>query len=463
MKFSLVIIMSLNWIVLLGQTWSSLPNQTDFGSPNYDVAVHCLEVWEGQLVLAGGIDSISGVDSQGIALFDGSNFYPLGHVGGTIKSMAVYDEDLIILNHISVIGVDSSASVARWDGENWFGMGVDESEIIEDAIVFNEILFVAGEFTEFGNADDLSGMASWNGEQWLNVGGCIGGDVLALETFNDSLLLGGYFSQGSLGDPMPGLAAYDEDLETVPFHGGMSGTLYDMITDPVSGNLVLAGNFSNYVTEDLLMYPARWVCQWDGQEWSKLGIDTLSTHPLTIEVYRDQIYAGGHFKHVYKPNGDTLLVNHIARFDGIEWQALDEGIDWNVLDMEVYNDELYVVSPTLDTIVGSGEAVNGIAKWYMHPDSVTWGVSVPEIALEKRKILNAFPNPNDGQFSVELRERVNGLLILTDLNGRQLRRLEIANELRVEFELDDLPKGMYLVNLVQGGVVKENVRVVVEN
>lgn len=69
------------------------------------------------------------------------------------------------------------------------------------------------------------------------------------------------------------------------------------------------------------------------------------------------------------------------------------------------------------------------------------------IALEHRPIYSLSPNPTSGLITIVGLEKTEGLLRITDVSGRELKRSFIDGE-QLSFDLSDQPKGTYLIRIV---------------
>lgn len=121
--------------------------------------------------------------------------------------------------------------------------------------------------------------------------------------------------------------------------------------------------------------PARNVARWDGAAWHSLGIDDengVSGQVNAIAFDGDDVYIGGRFD-----RAGTLTVNNITRWDGSEWHELDGGVDaydeWELPTpgevKAIAVDKPYIyVAGRFDTVRRGAMPVNNIARW----DGAEW-------------------------------------------------------------------------------------------
>lgn len=113
------------------------------------------------------------------------------------------------------------------------------------------------------------------------------------------------------------------------------------------------------------------VAKWDGAAWTGLG-NGLDGTVRAIAVSGSTVYAGGDFVHVCgnKPcNSAGTTVNHIAKWDGATWSALGNGADGTVNAILINGSDVYFGGNFANLCGDAGcttpnkTKVNHIAKW----------------------------------------------------------------------------------------------------
>ncbi|MFZ4622093.1 MAG: T9SS type A sorting domain-containing protein [Bacteroidota bacterium] len=135
-------------------------------------------------------------------------------------------------------------------------------------------------------------------------------------------------------------------------NNGIDGTVY---ATAVSGNNVyVVGDFTT-VNGIVVNH----IAKWDGVVWSALGVgaDDLVN---SVAVSGSKVYIGGRFVHA---GGKT--VNHVAVWDGTSWSAMGGGVS-NWVDCVAASKDTVVIGGMFSS--AGGKKVNNVARW----DGASW-------------------------------------------------------------------------------------------
>ncbi len=82
------------------------------------------------------------------------------------------------------------------------------------------------------------------------------------------------------------------------------------------------------------------IARWNGVDWVQLdtgGFNELNGAVYALKVFDDgagaALYAAGEFT-----NASGSTVNRIAKWNGVEWSALETGLDGTAFSLAVFND-----------------------------------------------------------------------------------------------------------------------------
>ena len=86
-----------------------------------------LEIYQGQLVVAGLFDSADGRYARNVAVWSGSGWNQLGSgLSQNVHSLQVVDEQLVAGRVNNSHGALTIESVDIWDGSSWFPLAVSQ-------------------------------------------------------------------------------------------------------------------------------------------------------------------------------------------------------------------------------------------------------------------------------------------------------------------------------------------------
>jgi hypothetical protein len=297
-----------------------------------------------------------------------------------------------------------------------------------------------------GSLTGVNGFASWDGNQWSAPESVYGFDLgpRVMCVFDGYLWGGGDIDFTTEGVSINNIARFDGE-HWYDVNGGMSGTVQAFYPDEEEGRLYAGGSGSLAQFGDVSC-PNN-VVYWDGENWNPVGIyNDINYDIKALTKYRGQIYAGGYFQ----LNGVT---EKLAYFDGVHWQAVPGAgtIDGAVDALEVYKDELYIGGTY--TQMG-GLEVPGLIRYFLHPDSVQWGVEdttwIDEPSVNSD--FNLYPIPAADVVRLNFPVPQTGEIIIFDLQGRRLKSKWLVGIKECELDLRGVAPGTYEVALFVDGV-----------
>ena len=226
--------------------------------------------------------------------------------GAAVPRVIVGGQD-VYLNGLDIHGI------AQWDGTTWSPLGQGVDFTVMDTLVWNspagQVLVAGGNFRNAGG-QPANYLAAWNGSNWSQVGG----GVFELSS--------GWVAAMTVWDP--------------------DGT------GPQVQNLVVAGNFDRAGSVD-----CQNIARWDGTTWRPFGIglnswvDALTTwDPDGAGPAFPHLIAAGHFT-----VANNLIVNHIARWDGVGWRRMGNGLS-NDPNRATYAEAVRMKGDTSQNLIG---------------------------------------------------------------------------------------------------------------
>ena len=300
-----------------------------FGSshPLSNKGIRAIVAYQDKTYLAGSFVRVQNVSSKHIAAFDGSSVLPLGSgVDGIVNDLIVYKNVLVVGGAFTKVirqpgkrfgyfntGTIRSGGLATWDGHDW---GVLESRpfhgIVASMHVNDSIIYVGGRFSDKGRQNNL---ARFNGSSWSSLCG--------------SALAGHQDNCGVTGGEVLAITTFKENLYA-------------------GGSFVRAGGVV-----------AHKIARWDGRDWFAMSGFDGDVHSLAI--LDGIVYAGG----VFGGKRDSPY-SYLAQWRMESWQRLHRGVGGPVFTLLPIGSCLYVGGSFHSA--GGMEQIDGIkvrnaARW----------------------------------------------------------------------------------------------------
>jgi outer membrane protein assembly factor BamB len=347
-----------------GQYWSALHFALDGGNPT-SVNVMCPDGTN--VLVAGNFAQASGISANNIALWDGSQWLALGSTSANgVDTMpwalAVSTNGQVYCGgFFAHAGGKSANGIARWDGTNWFalGTGLDSGGLIY-SLVFGPDgdLYAGGHFTSMGGVP-VNNVAKWDGEIWGDVGGGVvasagNASIRSLVFVGTNLYAGGYFDRSFFtASPVPGIAVWNGTQweavgpTQVPFTPEIDRLFFD------GTNLYAGGLFKQIGGVN-----ATNLAVWNGQNWAAVGSGAISNHVYSVIPLSGELIIGGSFGGI-----GPQAVPAIARWINGQWWSLGTGVGNSypvVNNMVLRNGELFVGG---NFSQAGDQNVNSLAVW----------------------------------------------------------------------------------------------------
>jgi trimeric autotransporter adhesin len=331
-----------------GVSWSPMP-ANGFGMPVRACAT--LAVLNGDLYAGGATTKPSGLQAAQVGRWDSIEWSYLGDgIDGVVYDVESFHEELIVGGWFSTAGDVVANGIARRDQNGqWHSMGgvSGGSGYVFELAVYNDVLIATGSFNTIGGVG-VPGIAQWDGKTWQPFGDVAVGRMLVHE--------GELYAPGSFGVNKD-VAKWNPDLQeweaigTFPANAGaLALTIFE--GDLIAGGIGGAGVNSSAWRWDF-DNPGIW--QPIGQH---LGFSTIQV----MGVYDGQLLAGGYSDSFGGPPGG------LARLDGNTWVPFEGGFFLGndnpdeilgVFDLRIFDDEL-VVAGTFSFAGNQQYSIDGV-------------------------------------------------------------------------------------------------------
>ena len=252
--------------------------------------------------------------------------------------------------NFSVVAGQPATRIAKWDGANWIALGAGFNDVVSSLAVVGTNLYAAGRFTMSGQ-QYIRYIARWDGTNWSPLGSGTSAQVNALAVIGNDLYVGGDFAAaGSAGSR--GIARWD-GAAWFPAGFGVDGSFPYVFALAASGtNLYVGGSFT---------YPANKIAKWDGVEWTALDSGMTANIVWALAASGDDVYAG------YVTAVAGFSTGHVAKWTQGAWSELGSGFGGGstsngsyIYSLALGGGELYVGG---DFSLASIVPANHVAKW----------------------------------------------------------------------------------------------------
>ena len=345
---------SSNYITLwdthpLNPGWSVFAS--DLTGPAYVVTVVGTDVYVGgEFSSAGGV-----AHTTNIALWDGSAWHALGDgLNGAVYAISVLGPFVYAGGYFTDAGTSDGDRIAYWDGENWNPMGKGLSDVVRSIAVVGDSIYAGGGFTVDGVHADVNYIARWWEGSWHQMesnGSGVNGIVSSLAVSGKYIYVGGYIS--NVGGNVD--ANYIARWNTITMYwedvgGGLDDTVMCLLCRG-SGCLCRwhfqPGQWGNRI------HPYRTLGRFRLEHVGVRPIRrTLCHGPVRIRTARWGSFTGA---------GGMTGMNHIARWDGSNWNTMKNGLNNNVTALAVVGPQ--AIAGGAFTDAGGYATANYIAIW----------------------------------------------------------------------------------------------------
>ena len=421
-------------------------------------------------------------------LVEGQNWAPLGN-GINFEPRILFPDNisgkLFVGGNFWIVDGHSDFAITAWNGASWdtsYSMGFACEHIVTGITRFQNELYTIGGFTySYNDNKIIDGFSKWNGSSWdsLNTSfhydytsWCIKGSPFQFYEYNNLLYCIGMFdSVGSVYSP--NIVAWD-GTNWIPIH--LPQNMISLSIDRCvifHNELYLSGNF-----RDSTQNYGYCLIKYDGNNWSFVGLGFWGLIHAMV-VYNNELYIGGNnfsggpadylvkfdgtnfssvgsefagnvwnlrvienklFAVGYIDTADgNIIHDNIAVWDGNHWSDFsNDTLDNAILDVAVYNNELYVVGSF--SMINS-DSIGGVAKyqgWYLGGNDLK----------KKKEAVEVYPIPASSSISIHHTQASTSSYEfgITDVYGRVVYK-ETLTSPETKIDVSKWSTGVYFYEL----------------
>lgn len=216
--------------------------------------------YDEKIIACGEFDRVGEESIQGIMQWNGNSWEALGlGLNGNIAAtapvmfphqMLVHNDELYIGGNFKNAGGMEVNGIAKWDGSNWSALGAGFNNTVYSISVFNNEIIAGGSFTE-SDGTTLNRIAKWDGASWvpLDFGFTQSSTndfifVHTLKVIDNVLYIGGGLKEIEYSDNSTevcnGIVSYSENTINT-FIGGVPGFDIEAICELENDQLLIGG------------------------------------------------------------------------------------------------------------------------------------------------------------------------------------------------------------------------------
>lgn len=405
----------------MSQQWNELDNPLD-------VEVNALCVYNGELYAGGTFDwDVTSQVPNFIARYDGSEWHALGQdiMDWHVLSLCVYEGKLYVGGGFNEVDGQPSKYIARWTGTAWETLDWQLDGYVHKMYVHNGFLYFTG--PTYAGQTYLSEIGRFDGETVTAVGGdWFYDNIYDMKSYGDDLWVGGAFHQlgGFVAD---GLAIWNGQSWGTT-NEGVDGSVHALCPDVANGIMYIGGSFTMVGSTSM-----SFITYYDviSENFFPLGAGILSTgygRVKSMLLQNDKLYVGGDFNYV-----NNQPCTGFAVWDGNSWDIDNTDIG-DVHTLCVYNGDIYA----------GGWITKGVMRW--GEASGLYEGSTQENSI------NIFPIPANDFISVSINNTEQTALIesisILNLQGSVVSQITNISTENVDISVENLPDGIYVVELI---------------
>jgi hypothetical protein len=309
--------------------WQELGGGTN--GPVYSI------VLQNEIIVGGAFDEAGGVAVNNVATWSGFGWSALAAgVDNAVLSLIVYQDALVAGGLFRNAGGAPADRIARWDAGAWSPLGSGANAAVR-ALLVNQTqtgvdLLVGGDFTSIGGMS-ANRIASWNGTAYSAIGAGFDRSVRTIQTANLDgnvrIIVGGFFEHSGAAEVE--YASWWDGTAWQQLGTQLDGLVHTIaIAPPAPVQAIFAGTSSLDALQQLAGVNGTWRPIVSGGGGLNGEVRAMLR---TIENDDAVVYVGGNFR-----NAGGTSANNIARWDGVTWTPLADGIAGTISALAEHDD-----------------------------------------------------------------------------------------------------------------------------
>jgi hypothetical protein len=331
--------------------------------------------------------------------------------------------------------------VESWNGINWQILGGNDSifsfsvglKIFTDR---NNNVYAIG----LSYGDEKNIVAKWNGSSWNRLGNLLTKDNPNARTYD------------GIVDHNGKIYVYGNfiDANNTVFMQYWDGANWQKLKDTImSGDIRSAViNNDNHLIISCSRYIGNqstpFILKWDNTSWSQIGdVNPLNLYGELYSDRNDNLYCLEH------PLENGSYGSHLTKLVNNQWQEFGGN------STSALNTNRRITAITLDTLnnlyAGGFYLDNPQSKYIVRFDSNADPTSVYDLKNRPIEDFVVYPNPSHGEFNIAFDENSQYTEVsICNVNGMELYRKSINRNTKVNMNVANFTKGIYILRLYKG-------------
>ncbi|MBL9117661.1 MAG: hypothetical protein JNJ83_21825 [Verrucomicrobiaceae bacterium] len=362
-----------------GSAWSSIFEDLD-GGLNADG--YSIVELNGKIYVSGGFTAAGNIAANGVACYDNpTNTWSALPGAPPFSTLVVHNGELYAYYWVDEPAPPYHFNVAKLTGTTWATIGTLEGTSMGTPASIGGALYIVGNFSSV-NGTPINHIAKWNGTTWSDAGA---GITLNADSLVQSICqVGSQLYASTFNNELVGVDQVQSSH--ILQWNGSAWVTHTANINPLVQTMIAMGNdlvIGGYFTSINGVPCDNHVARWNGSTWSALGTGVYGSVNV-LKYTHGLLYAGTQVDSEY-----------LREWNGSTWEEVGGGPSWDVWDMTVLGDELFVTGSF--TQAGWADIPEGFNLVAPSSSYIGSYPLTPEIAIEQPVSTNLV----DGSASID--------------------------------------------------------------
>jgi hypothetical protein len=346
-----------------GSAWSSIFEDLDGG---LNAEGYSIVELNGKIYVSGAFTTAGKILANQVACYDKPTNTWTALPGIPSGTLIAHNGELYAFYWVDEPAPPYHFIVAKWTGASWITIGTLEGTSQATPASIGGALYIVGNLSSV-NGTPINHIAKWNGTAWSDAGA---GITLNADSMVQSICqVGSQLYASTFNNELVGMD-WVQSSHILQWNGSAWVTHTSNINTSVNcmiamGNDLVIGGYFDSING---VPCANHVARWNGTTWSALGTGVYGAVNV-LKYTHGLLYAGTQVDYEF-----------LREWNGSTWEEVGGGPNWDVWDMTVLGDELFITGSFTEAgwVSGSETTIPAPSSSYIGSYPLT-----PEIAIEQ--------------------------------------------------------------------------------